>query len=332
MEHDHKWEAVEVEMFPTPVKFASCIVINETVYVAEKQRCYKYNNNHWNLLRAPVKPVVKNFSLGRLGEDLIMVGGLNLLNNGEKVLGTIQRYIHDDDKWEACPHDMPTPRCSPSVCCSDNYLVVSGGWLDVDKKQPCDAVEIFLVKRGEWKSVSPLPDSLKCKGRPMSSLLVDEKYLFVASSNICVCAELEDLLRFNDGHAMIVASGNCTPFPRKKSKENCPPLLMASTQDHVPLITGSEAANSSQVTPWTPTADINGPQCHPMLALRDKCMMAVDGSKVFMYLFKTRGWCYVGDLPCKCAVGAAVAVLIDRFMLIGGVVDSKGSTSVYSIV
>ena len=332
MEHDHKWEVVEVEMFPTPVKFASCIVINETVYVAEKQRCYKYNNNHWNLLRAPVKPVVKNFSLGRLGEDLIMVGGLNLLNNGEKVLGTIQRYIHNDDKWEACPHDMPTPRCSPSVCCSDNYLVVSGGWLDVDKKQPCDAVEIFLVKKGEWKSVSPLPNSLKCKGPPMSSLLVDEKYLFVASSNICVCAELEDLLRFNDGHTMIVASGNCTPFPRNKSKENCPLLLMTSTQDHVPLITGSEAANPSQVTPWTPTADINGPQCHPMLALRDKCMMAVDGSKVFMYLFKTRGWCYVGDLPCKCAVGAAVAVLIDRFMLIGGVVDSKGSTSVYSII
>lgn len=312
------------------MKFPSCIVINETIYVAEKQRCYKYDNNDWNLLRAPHKPVVKNFSLGRLGEELIMVGGLNL-GKGEKVLKTIQRYIHNDDKWEACPHDMPTPRCCPSVCCSDNYVVVSGGWLDVEKEQPCNEVEIFLVKKGEWKSVSPLPELLKSRGAFMSSLVVDEKYLFVASSNNCFCAELDELLHINEGHGMMVASGNCTPIPRKKSKENCLPLSMGSTQDHSPLVTGSEAPY--QVTPWTPTADINGPQseCHPMLALHDKCMMAVDGSKVFMYAFETRKWCYVGDLPCKCGVGAAVALLIDRFMLIGGVVDKKGSTSVYSI-
>lgn len=348
---DCKWILKASSTLPTSSSFSSCVTILNVIYViGESDYIYRYDKDSqtWKGLDSCHPTGIGKFSLGRINEDLVTIGGQDMGKSGN-VIGDVHMYKYNQNQpnWECQPNAMPTPRCWPSVACSDKYIATCGGLLDADDRNPSRIVELLDIETKVWKKVHDLP----FQGYRMSSLIDNNKHLFVANSytryeeecqskeSYIAMAELKILLGeekhelavgiqppkarpVSSGSNILQDKSECVT--RKQQQPN--PTQQAIPESAHPVVPRGSVSEQKY---WG-NCDIE--TNYPILAKYGGCTIAVSDNKVYTYSKDMHKWECACDLSqylhdCN-GIGATVAVLPDSgydIMLIGGQKDRKSA-------
>ena len=351
---DRKWILKASSTLPTSSSFSSCVTIKNVIYViGESDYIYRYDKDSqtWKALDSCHPTGIGKFSLGRIKEDLVTIGGQDMGKSGN-VIGDVHMYKYNQiqPNWERHPNiAMPTPRCWPSVACSDKYLATCGGLLDADDQTPSCIVELLDIETELWKEVHDLP----FQGYRMSSLIDNNKYLFVANSytryeeerqskekyiamaelKILLGEEKHELVGIQPPKARPISSGSQdkSEGATRKQQQSHHQTTGNPNQQAIPESTHPVVPRGSvsEQTYWG-NCDID--TNYPILAKYGGCTIAVSDNKVYTYSKDMHKWECACDLSqylqdCN-GIGAAVAIFPDSgydIMLIGGQKDRRSA-------
>lgn len=254
----------------------------------------------------------RQYGLGRLGSNLAMVGGL--MPDTGNVTGEIIRF-NGNNEWSNCGSSMPTPRCDPTVACTNNYLMAIGG---NDKNGDLlPIIEILHSTNLQWYTAKPVIPKNILSPR-MSALLINDQHLFVAnlddsksctvdnSELMCIHMPLSILLGIKENtpskSALHVAGKTFKPMDEKTCNENDPKFEWKYTKN----------------TPMFGT-----------LALSKKTIFSFSSNEVYTFHLSTNKWAHVANLDAQeIPARTAVAVLEDSILFIGGKIDGKEQKTV----
>lgn len=301
--------------FLMPISNARCIVIEGVVYVSHYDCIYKLiPGDKWQCLEYYDRR--RQYGLGRLGSNLAMVGGL--MHNTGNVTGEIIRF-DSNNKWSNCGSSMPTPRCDPTVTCTNNYLIAISGKNNNGDLLPI--IEILHSTTLQWYRAKPVIPKITLSPR-MSALLIDDQHLFVAniddsknctvndSELMCVHMPLSILLGRKENtpskSALHVTGKTFKPMDEKTCNENNPKFEWKSTKNATIFST---------------------------LALSNKTIFSFISNQVYTFHLSTNSWAHVANLDAQeIPEGTAAAVLEDSILFIGGKIDEKEQKTVKKLV
>ena len=243
------------------------VQVNGKVYIAflcEKQSMiYEYvpEADSWTVL--PPAPL-HLFGLGRLNGRLVIVGGRRVGEDEETLTGEIYSYDRSSQQWikPASVPPLPAPRCNPMVISTNEYLLVMLGSLA--SRKICYSVDVFFLKTLKWYKGS-LPPTFHYENLPMFSV----DFSSVEINDRIIVALETDIFEL-----------------RVLFLEQMPSASCSTTEN-------------SCVTEWdTFQRPSSG---YYIMGRCNSSLLAVEGSKVFFYSPVTKGWHWVGQLPCASA-------------------------------
>ena len=260
--------------------------------------CYDPVTNCWTTLKARLQ--VKQFSLGRVDNELVATGGviheiIEDVQCGPRIQNTVYTFNKYGNEWlkEPIPA-MRTARCLHSTVSLQSALVVAGG--EVISGGYTDKVEVFKVDEKEWCEARPLPVGLF----NFSMALLDDACYVVGGYNGQVLqqvyhANIEDLLgsASSQGHRTINTVW-------KTLSTNTP-----NSQSAAVSIAGNLLAigGGGEVKPETETKESQ--------------------SGVYVYSSSSKTWNHIGDLPTPLALCTAIKISALEILVIGGWASEK---------
>ena len=127
---------------------------------------------------------------------LVTVGGINI----DGLTTAIWSYDRVDKNWERKIPRMPTARCTPVAVSTDKALIVCGGALldEARNPVPCRLVDVYNSTTMQWQSSAPLPHPYAA-----TSFAVIKDYCFLVGEasegeeggREIVYAKMEDLIK-----------------------------------------------------------------------------------------------------------------------------------------
>jgi len=141
-----RWE--ELDGTPEPMSAGSAVAIGDSVFVspASSTVVYRYNRaQKWS--RLPPCPY-KDFSLAAVNNTLTTVGGL-----GDEYTNKLLSFTEQRGWTETLP-PMPTARKQPVTLCTEQHLIVAGGFNGL---KSLDTVEALATADNVWSTVCKLP-------------------------------------------------------------------------------------------------------------------------------------------------------------------------------
>ena len=272
--------------------------------------CYNPKQNEWNDLPGLG---IKFFGLGQITGKLVAVGGKEI--GGKKnIVGEVNMFNQQKQKWEKSFQPMPTARCSHGILSLENFLIAVGGIIAMDTytgtkdEDSCNIVEIFKIEESQWYRTSSLPiesiiNMSIVNHRNMCYVVGgynDSKYLL----NNVYCAEIGDLLR------------NIVPTTMQSKAKNCTtPVwkVLPSSPNYQPtaLVIGdnlfSMGGSSSQMSKYKVDYE----------------------TRVYMYSAANNSWIFVDYLPAPLILHVVAALSPTKLLLIGG--ESIGETKTKAV-
>ena len=260
--------------------------------------CYDPVKNRWTTLKAHLR--VKQFSLGRVDNELVATGGIiceitDDVQCGPRIQNTVYTFNKYGNEWlkEPIPA-MRRARCLHSTVSLQSALVVAGG--EVISGGYTNTVEIFKVDEREWCEARPLPVGLF----NFSMALLDDTCYVVGGFNGQALqrvyhANIEDLLgsASPQGHHTINAVWKTLPT-------NTPNSQSASVSIAGNLLA---IAGRGEVKPETETKEPH--------------------SGVYVYSSSSKIWNHIGDLPTPLALCTAIKISALEILVIGGWASEK---------
>ena len=240
---------------------------------------YDTFRDEWNRL-PPCQ--VKLFAMDQFAGYLITVGGK--IHAG--ITGKVYCFKEESQKWEEFLKPMPTARFSSSVTTTQSSIVASGGFTD---GVVCATVEVYSSETSQWHTADPLP--VPC-GMMTSVTIADIWY---------------QMGGIGDHHI------------------NIPTVLYAPLTALIEKATSPTHQSASPTSVWKTLPDT--PLRTSAAASLSGSLLAVGGynetpasEAVHVFLPFTNSWVRVatGELPEPCRAGAAVQLLSNQVLVVGG--------------
>lgn len=244
---------------------------------------YNLNDDTWGLM--PPLPV-KQFGLGKLAQDLVVVGGqVNHDRLSEKTF-VFDQY---NQTWKESIAMLNTPRFSFTVVESEHSLTVMGG-LGRDSNgdlQMLSSIEILDVDLTMWTITGDLPNL----------------------ASVCSPSPAED------GNMLYLVGGY-----RQQTAMSATSRVYASTMS--PLTSTSAIATKSwkafPSTPHLQTTALCLNKCLMALGGSDKPYSRTVHNSIHAFDAQSQKWQLVDQLPYHCCHSTAIAVTNDEVLVLGG--------------
>lgn len=269
--------------------------------------CYNPVKDCWTLL--PSLPV-KQFSLGRVDNELVATGGVQKVNEqpttgdvqNRPKIGQLQKTVYTFDKrgpkWREELRPMLTARCLHCTLSLESSLVVAGGQVFPDRYT--NEVEIYKVDANEWYRAKPLPVPFF----NFSMALLDDKCYVVGGYN---GQELQQVY-----HANVEALLGSASHHDQAHQTSNPQDAVWKT-----LPTNTPNSQSAAVAVAGNLLAIAGGQPG------EKIEAGEPQSGVYAYSSSSGAWVHVGDLPSPRKICAAIEISPLEVLVIGGWASEK---------
>ena len=272
-----------------------------TVYYYDPQR------DKWSTL--PPLPV-RYFGLGRIDEELIAIGGVNI--DADEPTSKVHVYDTKLERWkEMIAATMPSARAFPSVMSVQLRLIVAGGLIELYDDEYTDVVEIFQADTSQWYTTDPLPRIYSY----LSTVAIDET-CYVLGDSDGKQSDLEDITR--------------------------PKVLYASVDDlisnAVPAKQTLQYDNDGTHSAWKMLP--HTPSYQPALTALDGYVVAVGGwqtskegarkKDVYVFSPSMNSWVYISDLPApRTSISVAIMNRMEILVIGGQGGDDNRVSTVY---
>lgn len=278
---------------------AGCVYIGGGLTEDELSDFYVFEYNlakdTWSLL--PPLPV-KQFGLGKLSQDLIVVGGQV---HPDKISDKTYVFDRYSQTWKESVAVLLTPRFSLTIAASNNALVAMGG-IGRDQRgdlEVLSSIEVLSAETGKWTLTSDLPTHI-CSPSPA----------------------LEGTMLYLLGGYRAQTAVSAT------SRVHCSSIFSLTSASVMSL-------NPWKLLPPTPylqTTALSLNQCLLALGGSEKPYSKTVRNCIHAFDTDTQEWRQVDQLPYCCCHCTAVAVSTEEVLVLGGWVrpgERKTSRNVY---
>ena len=249
--------------------WAYAVTIGKMVYVTggnsrngdAVEHVYKYNleNNQWDKL-PPSKfhhcvPVV-------LEGKLSLIGGRKPSNKA--VIGKVNTYDKESEKWVTIYPDMNQPRYRPAVVINDSHVIVLGGKIK-ERSKLTDTIEIMNIKDKQWTTLAtPLPDKMY----DMSATISNDLVWIIGydngsnRSNKVFTVSLGDLIGLTDfKHTWKQLRNDTVCFKTAVVSYSDPPVILGG-DDRQNKTVSAVVAFDPKTESWSEVAALSSPRAH----------------------------------------------------------------------